>query len=53
MVEIHGGGFIVGNGRMTSEGIIRNYVSTGIVVVSIQYRLGFLGEYFKENFEYF
>lgn len=43
MVFIHGGGFIVGNGRLSNDGTIRNFVSQGVVVVSIQYRLGFLG----------
>uniref|UniRef100_A0A914CWV9 Carboxylesterase type B domain-containing protein n=1 Tax=Acrobeloides nanus TaxID=290746 RepID=A0A914CWV9_9BILA len=43
MVEIHGGGLITGSSRMWDNGIVRNFVSQGIVFVSIDYRMGWLG----------
>ena len=44
MVYIHGGGFIEGSAQQGSDGIVRNFVSRGVVVALIQYRLGFLGK---------
>jgi carboxylesterase type B len=46
MVYIHGGALITGNNRLDLPGIVRNFVSRGVVVASIQYRLGFLGNNF-------
>jgi carboxylesterase type B len=43
MVWIHGGGLEAGYGRLAVEGSVRNLVNRGVVVVGIQYRLGFLG----------
>lgn len=43
MVWIHGGGLNSGSNRLNLAGTVRNLVSRGVVVVSIQYRLGFLG----------
>ncbi|KAE9553012.1 hypothetical protein FO519_003773 [Halicephalobus sp. NKZ332] len=53
MVWIHGGALITGALRnYEPEGIIRNFVSRGVVVVSIQYRVGMLGFFttFTEEF---
>ena len=36
---IHGGGFVIGSGRIDGEPLAR----LGVVVVSINYRLGMLG----------
>lgn len=44
MVWIHGGGLAGGNNRVNIPGIVRNFVARGVVVVSIQYRLGWLGK---------
>jgi carboxylesterase type B len=46
MVYIHGGGFITGDNGLDLPGTVRNLVSRGVVVASIQYRLGFLGNNF-------
>uniref|UniRef100_A0A914C800 Carboxylic ester hydrolase n=1 Tax=Acrobeloides nanus TaxID=290746 RepID=A0A914C800_9BILA len=47
MVWIHGGGLRYGNasgmGMLGPQGIVRNLISRGVVLASIQYRLGFLG----------
>uniref|UniRef100_A0AC34QC60 Carboxylic ester hydrolase n=1 Tax=Panagrolaimus sp. JU765 TaxID=591449 RepID=A0AC34QC60_9BILA len=44
MVFIHGGAFLTGHaGDFPVAGIVRNLVSRGVVVVTIQYRLGLLG----------
>ncbi|CAD6189923.1 unnamed protein product [Caenorhabditis auriculariae] len=44
MVWIHGGSLVFGNASWTHySGAIRNLVSHGVVVVTIQYRLGVLG----------
>ena len=44
MLWIHGGAMKAGSVRdYETEGIIRNFVSRGVVIVSIQYRLGMLG----------
>uniref|UniRef100_A0A914WR09 Carboxylic ester hydrolase n=1 Tax=Plectus sambesii TaxID=2011161 RepID=A0A914WR09_9BILA len=40
---IHGGGFVIGSGNLDTEGILKNLVSRGIIVVSINYRLGAFG----------
>ena len=53
MLWIHGGALKMGSARdYETEGIIRNFVSKGVVVVSIQYRLGMLGFFttFTEDF---
>jgi carboxylesterase type B len=44
MIYIHGGGLKSGSGNMWVGGIVRNYVSKGIVVASLQYRMGWLGK---------
>jgi carboxylesterase type B len=43
MIWIHGGSYTSGNNRIDIPGTVRNFVSREVVVVSIQYRLGFLG----------
>jgi carboxylesterase type B len=43
MIYIHGGGLVAGSGDMGIDGIVRNFVSKGIVVASLQYRMGWLG----------
>ncbi|KAE9553013.1 hypothetical protein FO519_003774 [Halicephalobus sp. NKZ332] len=44
MFFIHGGAFLTGHtGDFPVPGIVRNLVSRGVVVVTIQYRLGMLG----------
>uniref|UniRef100_A0A914CKL8 Carboxylic ester hydrolase n=1 Tax=Acrobeloides nanus TaxID=290746 RepID=A0A914CKL8_9BILA len=42
---IHGGAFVTGSAftSVNLPGAVRNFISNGIVVVSIQYRLGMLG----------
>lgn len=45
MVYIHGGGFVGGDGSKNSLGP-DFIVEKGVVLVSIQYRLGIFGEYF-------
>lgn len=42
MVWLHGGGLTLGNGDLTDE-IVRGTVADGVVVVSLNYRLGRLG----------
>ena len=44
MIYIHGGGLTTGTGDMSIGGIVRNLVSKGIVVASLQYRMGWLGK---------
>ena len=41
MVWIHGGGLVVGSGRLSPEALVRR----GVVVVSFNYRLGRLGSF--------
>jgi hypothetical protein len=44
MLWIHGGGLLSGHAQtFWVKGAIRNLVSRGVVVVTIQYRLGLLG----------
>lgn len=44
VVVVHGGSLLVGgNSDFLRDGYIRNLVSRGIVVVTLQYRLGPLG----------
>uniref|UniRef100_A0A914CQ54 Carboxylic ester hydrolase n=1 Tax=Acrobeloides nanus TaxID=290746 RepID=A0A914CQ54_9BILA len=52
MIWIHGGGFMSGTNRIDTPGTVRNFVFREVVVVSIQYRLGFLGFFttFTEDF---
>uniref|UniRef100_A0A914CR14 Carboxylic ester hydrolase n=1 Tax=Acrobeloides nanus TaxID=290746 RepID=A0A914CR14_9BILA len=52
MIWIHGGSYTSGNNRINIPGTVRNFVSREVVVVSIQYRLGFLGFFttFTEDF---
>lgn len=46
MVWIHGGGFIFGSAsEYPVEGILKNLVSRGVIVVTINYRLGTFGMY--------
>ena len=47
MLYIHGGGLTLGDNRIPIEGTVRNLVSRGVVVVSIQYRLGLFGKKYK------
>ena len=51
MIFIHGGGLTAGSGDMDISGIVRNFVSKGIVVASLQYRLGWLGKNLKKSFK--
>ena len=45
MLFIHGGGFYEGSAwDYQVKGAVRNLVSRGVVVVTIQYRLGLLGK---------
>ena len=44
MIYIHGGGLTAGSGDLWISGIVRNFVSKGIVVASLQYRMGWLGK---------
>ena len=44
MVLIHGGGLGNGSNRVDTGGFVRNFIARGVVVVSIQYRLAFLGK---------
>lgn len=45
MLFIHGGGFYQGSAwDYQVKGAVRNLVSRGVVVVTIQYRLGLLGK---------
>ncbi len=44
MVFVHGGGFIAGSASgFPEEGIITDLVSKGVILVTINYRLGALG----------
>lgn len=45
MVFIHGGSLRIGSNRLDLAGLTRNFISRGVVVVSIQYRLDLLGEF--------
>jgi len=45
MVWIHGGGFMTGSGKLDTESVLRNLVSKGVIVVSMNYRLGALGQF--------
>lgn len=47
MIWIHGGGFTQGTSHFGIGGMVRNFVSKGIVVASIEYRLGWLGRKLK------
>ena len=50
MVWIHGGSFAKGSTLdYGTEGIVRNFVSKGVVVVLLQYRLGLFGEAGEET----
>ena len=44
MVLIHGGGLGNGPNHVEPGGAVRNFISRGVVLVSIQYRLAFLGK---------
>ena len=49
MFWIHGGAYVVGTASsFIEEGLLKNLVSRGVVVVSTNYRLGSLGKS-KEN----
>lgn len=49
VVWIHGGGFVAGSAKMYGyEALAANFASRGIVVVTIQYRLGMFG-FFTTN----
>ena len=51
MIYIHGGGLTAGSGDMSVSAIVRNFVSKGIVVASLQYRMGWLGNNFFKSFK--
>lgn len=44
MVWIHGGGFYMENGNQDVLGTLYNFAMRDVVLVSINYRLGFLGD---------
>jgi para-nitrobenzyl esterase len=46
-IWIHGGAYQVGSGNMGYPGIFKAFTSTGIIVVSINYRLNVFGETWK------
>ncbi|KAH7727065.1 Protein Y75B8A.3 [Aphelenchoides avenae] len=53
MVFIHGGSMQQGHAeRYTPEGIVRNLVTRGVVVVTIQYRLNLLGFFTTDTDEF-
>ena len=43
-IYIHGGGYQFGSGDLWYPGIFENFISTGMIVVSINYRLNAFGE---------
>lgn len=44
MVIPHGGGFTTGSSQdLGLEGLIKRFVSRGILVITVQYRLGIYG----------
>lgn len=50
MVWIHGGGYETGTALAYDyKYIIKNFISRNVIVVTIQYRLGFLGNYKNES----
>ncbi|CAJ0585048.1 unnamed protein product, partial [Mesorhabditis spiculigera] len=52
LLWIHGGQLQTGNGNLDPEVVIERFVSRGIIVVTVQYRLGFLG-FLNKNIESF
>jgi hypothetical protein len=42
-IYIHGGGYQTGSGYMGNQGTFENFISTGMIVVSINYRLNVFG----------
>jgi para-nitrobenzyl esterase len=46
-IWIHGGGYQTGSGGMGYQEIFKAFTSTGIIVVSINYRLNVFGETWK------
>ena len=42
MIWIHGGGLITGSSHLPIDGVVRNLVSKGVVVASLDYRMSFL-----------
>lgn len=50
MIWIHGGGLITGSSHLPIDGVVRNLVSKGVVVASLDYRMSFLGKiYIKKS----
>jgi carboxylesterase type B len=43
-IFIHGGGYQEGEGTVAYNEIFKNFVSTGLIFVSINYRLNVFGE---------
>jgi carboxylesterase type B len=43
MVWIHGGGLNHGDSHLGLQGVVRNLVSKGVVVASLEYRMSWLG----------
>ena len=52
MIFIHGGGLVGGDSHFGVVEIIRNFVSKGIIFVSIEYRMSWLGIHFITDKSY-